>query len=97
MGLLFGNLFSVAFSLSGGALSLLVMALVKRADVLNDVGVSIVGGIAHNAGQVVAAVVLVENVRVAYYFIPLAVSGIVAGALVGMLAGILVKRTKKYL
>lgn len=92
VGLLFGNLFSVCFSLAGGFLSLLLMALVKRTGFLDCTGVSMVGALAHNAGQIAAAVLLVENARVAYYFIPLAITGLMAGIAIGVVSGIVVRR-----
>lgn len=91
-GLLFGNLFSFAFSLAGGTLSLLVMAVVKALGVFDCTGVSLLGGIAHNAGQIIVAAFLVDNIRVAYYFIPLVVTGLAAGVLIGLVSGILVRR-----
>lgn len=96
VGLLFGNLFSVCFSLAGGFLSLLLMALVKKSGLLDCTGVSMTGAIAHNAGQIAAAAALVENVRVAYYFIPLAVTGLAAGIAVGLLSSILLQRLKRF-
>lgn len=94
-GLLFGNLFSFFFSLAGGALSLLAMALVKAVGPFDCTGVSLIGGIAHNAGQIAVAIFLVDSVWVAYYFVPLAVTGLVAGVLIGLLSGILVRRLAK--
>lgn len=91
-GLLFGNLFSFWFSLAGGLLSLLVMTLVKALGLFDCTGVSLVGGIAHNAGQIAVAAFLVDNIRVAYYFIPLVITGLVAGVLIGLLSGILIHR-----
>ncbi len=95
VGLLFGNLFSICFSLAGGLLSLLVMALVERTGLLDCVGVSLTGSLAHNAGQIAAAAVLVENVRVVYYFIPLALTGVVAGVAVGLVSGSMIHRLEK--
>ncbi len=93
--LLFGNLFSFAFSLAGGALSLLAMAAAKALGALDCTGVSILGGLAHNLGQIAVAVFLVDSVWVAYYFVPLAVTGLVAGALIGLLGGVLVRRLSR--
>lgn len=95
VGLLFGNLFSVCFSLAGGFLSLLVMALVKRTGFLDCTGVSMAGALAHNIGQIAAAVVLVENARIAYYFIPLAITGLLAGVGIGLLSGLLLRRLER--
>lgn len=92
IGLLFGNFFSISFSLAGGLFSLLCMALVKHSDLLGCTGVSLVGGLAHNAGQIAAAAILVENVRIAYYFIPLAATGVVAGIAIGIVSGIMIRR-----
>lgn len=95
VGLLFGNLFSVCFSLAGGLLSLLLMALVKWTGLLDCTGVSMVGALGHNVGQIAAAVLLVENVRVAYYFIPLAITGLAAGVAIGLLSGMMLRRLER--
>lgn len=92
VGLLYGNLFSVCFSLAGGFLSLLLMAVVKHFGFFDCTGVSMTGALAHNAGQIAAAVVLVDNARIAYYFIPLAITGLVAGVAIGLLSGLLLRR-----
>lgn len=95
VGLLFGNLFSVCFSLAGGLLSLLLMAVVKRTGWLDCTGVSMVGALGHNVGQIAAAVLLVENVRVAYYFLPLAITGLAAGVAIGLLSGMMLRRLER--
>lgn len=95
IGLLFGNFFSICFSLAGGLFSLLCMALVKHFDLFSCTGVSLVGGLAHNAGQIAAAILLVENARIAYYFIPLAVTGIITGIVIGIVSGIMIRRLAK--
>ena len=95
VGLLFGNLFSVCFSLAGGLLSLLLMALVKWTGLLDCTGVSMVGALGHNVGQIAAAVLLVENVRVAYYFLPLAITGLAAGDAIGLHSGMMLRRLER--
>ena len=97
IGFLFGNLFSIAFSLAGGAVSLLCMELARRYLKLSCVGVSMVGGVAHNAGQIAVAVLVVENMRITYYFPILAVSGLVTGVLIGLLGGEMVRRMQRAL
>ena len=86
IGFLFGNAFSIAFSLAGGMLSLLCMEAVRRFLKLSCTGVSMIGGVTHNLGQILVAMVVVENVRVGYYFSILAVTGLVTGILIGILA-----------
>ena len=92
IGLLFGNVFSVAYSLAGGALSLICMSLLRIKDPFGPIGTSMLGGIAHNIGQLIVAIVIVENVRVAYYFFLLGIAGLLAGALIGILGGTIEKR-----
>ena len=94
-GLLFGSFFSFSFSLAGGLLSLLVMAAVKKLGVFDCTGVSLAGGVAHNAGQIAVAAVLVDSLHVAYYFVPLAFTGLAAGAVIGLLSGVLIRRLSK--
>lgn len=95
--LLFGSAASLIYSLSGAALALLFMSLFKRVPLFSSVGVSVVGGVFHNAGQVIAACFVLNSAAISVYLAPLVVSGTLAGILVGATAGILVSRTAKYL
>ena len=94
-GLTFGNLASMVYSLAGGMLSLLVMAAGKKAGLFSATGVSVLGGVSHNVGQILVAVQVMENTKLVYYLPVLALSGTAAGVLVGILAAILVKRLGK--
>ena len=96
-GFLFGNVFSIVYSAAGASLSLLCMALGKRAGRFSTAGVSIIGGVTHNAGQVIVAAAVVENMRVGYYFLPLAIAGVVTGAIIGLIAGLLADRLRPLL
>lgn len=93
-GLLFGNPMTIAYSFVGGMLSLLVMWLLKKTK-LSIVGVSMVGGICHNIGQLAVAVVLTETVRIAYYLPVLLLSGMITGLLMGLVANLVVDRVNK--
>lgn len=93
-GFLFGSLFSIAFAMSGAMLSLLVMILLKKTTRFSIIGVSIAGGVAHNVGQILAAMVVVENLHMVYYLPVLLVSGVIAGILVGILGGLLFQKIK---
>ena len=92
--LLFGSAVSFLYSLSGALLSYLLMILSKRLLPFGTVGVSVLGGVAHNVGQVAAAILIMENAYIAYYLPPLLISGVLAGVLVGAAAGILTARLK---
>lgn len=90
--LLFGNLEMMIYSLFGAALSLIFMILLKKIEMFSVVGVSAVGGVMHNAGQVIAASILLRNSGVLYYFVPLVISGTLAGVVVGIISGLMLKR-----
>ena len=90
--LLFGNGASLAYSVAGAALSLTAMGLLKKTGKFSPVGVSVAGGVAHNAGQILVAMALLETARLAWYLPVLWVSGTVAGVLIGIVSGVLVKR-----
>ena len=91
-GFIFGNYFSILYSLAGGALSLAVMALLKRAGGFSVIGISIAGGIAHNIGQLIVAMLVVETFRVAYYLPVLLLAGMLAGSVIGIAANEMLKR-----
>ena len=93
--LLFGNMVGLIYSLSGAALALLVMILLKNFDLFSNVGVSVAGGICHNAGQIIAACIVMKTSAISVYFIPLIISGTVSGVLIGVVSGMLVERLKK--
>ncbi len=90
--LLFGNGAGLAYSLAGAALSLSLMGLLKKTGRFSSVGVSVAGGVAHNAGQILVAMALLETARLAWYLPVLWISGTVAGVLVGIVSGGLVER-----
>lgn len=86
VGFLFGNLFSIFYSLAGGFLSLSVMALLKKSHRFSMIGVSIVGGVSHNVGQILAAMAVVESPSVLYYLPVLLISGVITGFCIGTAA-----------
>jgi len=91
-GILFGNFYSFLFSLAGGMLSVILMVLVKKTKKLSMVGVSIIGGVAHNIGQIVAAVFLMDNAAIAYYLPVLIIAGVVTGIVIGYVGQLVTRR-----
>ena len=85
-GFLFGNGMSIVYSLAGGILSFLVMALMKRLKGFSVAGVSIAGGVSHNIGQIIVASVVVENLKLIYYLPALLIAGTVTGFVMGMIS-----------
>ena len=93
-GFIFGNLFSIVYSLAGGVLSLAVMVLLKRTDRFSVAGISMAGGVCHNIGQLVVAMIAVETYQVGYYLPVLLVAGLITGAVIGAAAGEVLKRIR---
>lgn len=93
-GFLFGNYFSIIYSLAGALLSLSVMAELKRTEGFSVMGVSIAGGVFHNIGQLIVAMLVVETFSVAYYVPVLLAAGLVTGLLIGIASNEMLKRLK---
>ena len=91
---LFGNVFSLAYSAPGAALSLLVMLGMKATGKFSETGVSVAGAVAHNAGQILVAIFVLETGRLVYYLPVLCISGTVAGICIGLVSALLVKRIR---
>ena len=97
MGILFGNVMSIVYSLAGGILSFLVMAILKKTGQLGCISVSVAGGISHNIGQILAAAVVGNSFSILYYLPVLLIAGVVTGLLIGILAQELIVRLKPVL
>ncbi|MCD8364411.1 MAG: Gx transporter family protein [Clostridiales bacterium] len=94
-GFLFGNLASILYSLAGGILSLAIMILLKKSKKLSVLTVSVAGGICHNIGQLVVAILVVENLKLVFYIPVLLVSGFLTGLLIGVVSQIVLPRMKR--
>lgn len=92
--LLFGNVMTLAYSFAGAVLSLLLMWLFKKWDSFSMVGVSIIGGVSHNLGQILVAMLVMQTREIGYYMIVLAVTGTVAGILIGLAGMLLIKYSR---
>ena len=94
--LLFGNVMTLAYSCAGAFLSIVLMAIFKMINAFSVVGTSIVGGVAHNLGQIFVAIFLFDTVQIGYYMAVLAVTGTIAGVFIGLTGAFLLKRLEKY-
>lgn len=92
-GFLFGNLSMILYSMSGGIFSLAIMVLLCKTGGFSIQGVSIAGGVFHNIGQLLLAMMIVETYQVGYYFPVLLISGLVTGLLIGIVSREVLKRT----
>ena len=89
---LFTGFAAFFYGLAGAALSLLGAALLKRSGRFSPLGVSAAGGVLHNLGQIALAALVLDSGYIFAYLPVLLLSGTAAGALVGLLAGILIRR-----
>ena len=89
-----GSITSFLFALFGGLLAMLVMLLLLpgRDRWISFIGISAAGAAAHNIGQIAVAVLVLQTGLLMYYLPFLLVAGCVAGACIGFVGGILVKR-----
>ena len=94
-GFIFGNMFSILYSLAGGVLSLAVMAGLKRTGSFGVAGVSVAGGVSHNVGQLLVAMIVVETYQVGYYLPVLLIAGVITGLLIGIISGEVLKRIRQ--
>ena len=86
MGVLFGNAASLIYSLAGGIFSFCVMLICKKTSWFSMTGVSVAGGVSHNLGQLLAAMVVLGSKKIGYYFHVLILAGIVTGVLIGIVS-----------
>ena len=93
-GLVFGNMFSIFYSLGGGLLSLAVMVFLKKTGQFTVAGISIGGGASHNVGQLLVAMFVVQTYQVGYYLPVLLIAGVITGAVIGILSAEVLKRTQ---
>lgn len=94
-GITFGSPAAMVYSLAGGVLSLLIMVIVKKTNKFSTMGVSVAGGVFHNVGQIIVAMIVLETQSLIYYLPVLIISGLVAGVIIGILAAEIIKRLPK--
>ena len=85
----FGNMSMIFYSIAGASLSLLSMIAISKIKSFSLISVSIVGGIMHNVGQIICAAFVVRTNGVFTYLPVLMIAGLVSGALIGIVAGLI--------
>ena len=93
--LLFGNAMTLLYSVAGAVLSIAVMWVLKRTKLFSKLGVSVAGGVFHNVGQIIVAVIVLQTVEIGLYMPILAISGTLAGIAVGLISSLLIKKLEK--
>ena len=96
VGFSFGNPYSMLYGLSGSILSLIVMSAAKKYRLFSQIGISVLGGIFHNIGQITFAALIVRTPGLYYYLPALLAAGCIAGVIIGILGGIMTERLGKF-
>ena len=89
---LFGSILSLLYSLSGALLSLGGMIVMKKLKIFSTLVVSVTGGVLHNVGQILVACLVLETDVLLYYLPVLILSGVVTGAVIGIIGSLVIKR-----
>ena len=85
-----GGITGLLFSLTGGVLAMAVMVLARKIPIFSVYGVSIFGAAAHNIGQILAAMVLMNSVYIGAYLPYLLIVALFTGFATGAaVAGVL--------
>ena len=93
--LIYTNMNAMFYSLGGGLLSLLAMIALSRAAGVSIIGVSALGAVFFNVGQILVAVVMLNTPQLIFTYLPvLMVSGVVTGVLTGIVAKMVMKHLK---
>ena len=96
LGSLFAGGMPIFYSLSGGVSCYLAMRLLRRLLTPRQMWVcSVLGAMAHNAGQIGAAVLITRTPGVAVYLPVLLVSGILTGLFTGLCAQFVFSRLSR--
>lgn len=90
--ILFTNVYSMLFSLFGAAFSFAAMLLVMKVFHGSPAVTSVFGGLFHNVGQLLAAVLFLQTIDIVYYLPALLLAGFVTGFLIGLLARLILPR-----
>ena len=92
LSMLFRNFLSFLFSITGGLMSIGLMLLCKKMKFFSILGISVVGGVSHNLGQILIAVFIANTPGLFFYLPILIVSGTLAGIAIGLICNLLVNR-----
>ena len=93
--LLFGSVSSFAYAMGGALLSFAVMLLLKKLGWFATFTVSIAGAVAHNIAQICVSMLILQTEVVIYYLPALLISGIITGAVIGIIGAVLLKKLEK--
>ncbi len=92
--LLVGSVMSFFYSLLGGLLSFIGMAIIHQFFYkwVSPIGISIVGAVLHNIGQLIVLTIVARSVTIAFSYAPfIIIAGVATGLFVGVTAGFFIR------
>ena len=90
--LIYMNLSAMLYSFAGGVLSLTAMILISRMKGVSVIGVSALGAVFFNVGQILMAAWILGTPQLIVTYLPvLMVSGVLTGILTGVIARLVMK------
>lgn len=92
--LTFSNMAMAMYSVAGALLSFIAMLVGKSSKKFSITGVSVLGGVFHNIGQIIVAMVLMETRELVFYLPVLIAIGTISGVVIGILSGMICSRIK---
>ncbi|MBQ6463191.1 MAG: Gx transporter family protein [Pseudobutyrivibrio sp.] len=95
VGFTFGNLAMMLYSMAGALLSFIVMLIAKRTRLFSITGVSVLGGVFHNVGQIIVAMFVLETSSLLYYLPFLIVIGTISGIVIGVISSMITVRVDR--
>ncbi|MBP3727600.1 MAG: Gx transporter family protein [Pseudobutyrivibrio sp.] len=95
VGFTFGNLAMMLYSMAGALLSFVVMLIAKRTKLFSIAGVSVLGGVFHNVGQIIVAMFALETASLLYYLPFLIVIGTISGIVIGVISSMITVRVDR--
>lgn len=96
-GFLFGNMSMILYSVAGALVSFLAMALMLKSNRFHLPVVSAIGGVMHNAGQLIVAYLTIQTYGILYYIPVLLIAGLITGILIGITATLVLPYIQKIL
>ncbi len=93
--MVFSGIPMLIFSFAGGSLCILMMWLVRKLKCFSMLGVSMMGAVFHNVGQIAVACFVMENAHIFYYLPVLCMTGLFSGFLIGYISYLLVTQLNK--
>ena len=85
IGLFSGAPTMILYSLGGGVLSFLIMAVLLKLGANGVPALSAAGGVMHNVGQILVAIAFTGTAGIAVLLVYLALFGLLAGAVIGVI------------